>query len=68
MSYRYFHKRTHYLAVIMASLRELAGKEKAGLRGVDLGWGCTGGDVRRSAIILTAGKGWLASAATGLRF
>ena len=55
MSYRYFHKRAHYLAVIMKSLRILSEK-KGDLHGVQLEYAFSANDARRSCIVVTAGK------------
>ncbi|KAK4685401.1 U3 small nucleolar RNA-associated protein 22, partial [Tremellales sp. Uapishka_1] len=51
MSYRYFHKRLHYLAVIKAALEKLDA-----LEGVDIRWENAMGDARRPIIVLRAGK------------
>ncbi|ORY28154.1 Nrap protein [Naematelia encephala] len=54
MSYRYFHKRAHYLAVIAASFRGTAKKEGS-MHAVEVTWD-TSVDPRRPVVVLSAGK------------
>ncbi|WWD03397.1 hypothetical protein V865_001449 [Kwoniella europaea PYCC6329] len=55
MDYRYFHKRSHYLAVTYAAIQKLA-KEDGPLRGVQVSWETAMGDARRPIVKISAGK------------
>ncbi|TYJ58527.1 hypothetical protein B9479_000736 [Cryptococcus floricola] len=55
LDYRYFHKRSHYLAVIYAQLQALADSE-GDLKGAKVGWTTAMGDDRRPVISISAGK------------
>ncbi|WVW85925.1 hypothetical protein I302_107963 [Kwoniella bestiolae CBS 10118] len=55
MDYRYFHKRSHYLAVIYATIQKLA-MHDGPLNGVKLSWDVSMGDARRPIINVSAGK------------
>lgn len=57
MSYRYCHKRAHYLAVIYSAIQELAGKEGSPLSGAEISWEDVIGDARRPVLVIQAGKG-----------
>jgi len=57
VDFRYFHKRSHYLAVIAQSLQKLSQDATSPIRGMDVEWGFTGGDTRRPCISLSGGKG-----------
>lgn len=57
MDFRYFHKRSHYLAVVAQSLQKPTRDSKSPLSGMEVGWGFTSGDTRRPCITLKAGKG-----------
>jgi U3 small nucleolar RNA-associated protein 22 len=57
MSYRYFHKRAHYLAVIAKALNEASTSAKSPLSRVRLTWENVMGDARRPVIVLSVGKG-----------
>jgi len=59
MSYRYFHKRAHYLAVICASLNKWAAQSDTPMYGVKASWESAMGDERRPIIKLSVGKGAL---------
>lgn len=56
MNYRYFHKRSHYLAVIKKAIAK-AFEGDAQLKEVHLEWANTMDDARRPIIVLRAGKG-----------
>ncbi|WWC64350.1 uncharacterized protein I303_106960 [Kwoniella dejecticola CBS 10117] len=55
MDYRYFHKRSHYLAVIYSELFKMA-KKDGSLSGVQISWDQAMGDARRPIIKITVGK------------
>ena len=55
MDYRYFHKRSHYLAVIKAAIVKAFSKNDA-LSNVQVEWAYSMEDVRRPIISLLAGK------------
>ncbi|WVQ73182.1 hypothetical protein IAR50_002746 [Cryptococcus sp. DSM 104548] len=55
LDYRYFHKRSHYLAVIFSQIQALADSEGE-LKGVKVGWTTAMGDDRRPVISISAGK------------
>ncbi|WWC91505.1 uncharacterized protein L201_006451 [Kwoniella dendrophila CBS 6074] len=55
MDYRYFHKRSHYLAVIYSQVQKLA-KQEGLLHGAELSWTNSSGDARRPIINIVAGK------------
>jgi hypothetical protein len=57
MDFRYFHKRSHYLAVIAQSLQKPFQDTKSPMRDLEVEWSFTGGDTRRPCIVLRAGKG-----------
>ena len=57
MDFRYFHKRSHYLAVIAQSLQKPIRDTKGPMSGLEVEWSCTGGDTRRPCIAIRAGKG-----------
>ena len=56
MDYRYFHKRSHYLAVIKAAIIKAFNKDAA-LQGIEVEWAYSMDDPRRPVISLKAGKG-----------
>lgn len=57
MSYRYFHKRAHYMAVVLSALSKLARSQGSPLHGCEVEWQDVHDDGRRMAIVITAGKG-----------
>ena len=57
MSYRYFHKRAHYLAVIFASLQLQSQISSSPMYGMILSWEYASGDERRPTFTLSAGRG-----------
>lgn len=56
MSFRYFHKRSHYLAVIFSALSKLASTSSSPLHGSRLAWEHVSGDERRPVIVVSIGK------------
>jgi U3 small nucleolar RNA-associated protein 22 len=55
LDYRYFHKRSHYLAVIKSAITEAFSKDAA-LREVQVEWTYAMDDARRPIILLKSGK------------
>lgn len=55
INYRYFHKRSHYIAVVKKAIAAKFGKDKA-LSGAEIGWQ-TSMDDRRPVVVIKVGKG-----------